>query len=155
MKLLATGRRTMMVATLVLLAVGIGCGGKNRGPVGITGMPRTINVRDWPFWLDIPIQTQDLERIWRTSIDIVSERHAMSVMDKESGYIRTEWRPDPARTEESRYTLRIRLAESKIRMGIEVRELPSMRYVTVLNNTPATPWTSMYQELRDRLATVR
>lgn len=157
MKFLNNARQALMAGGLILLVLGLGCGGGGgfSGPVGVAGMPRTINVSDWPFWIDIPVQTEDFERIWRTTIDIVSERHAVSVMDKESGYLRTEWRPDARRTEESRYTMRIRPSESRIRMGIEVRELPSQLYVTVLNNSPATPWTAMYQEMRDRLASVR
>jgi hypothetical protein len=148
-------RGAALAAIVALLPVGLpGCAG-TPSALGVAGLPRVINVSDWPFWIDIPVQITDFERIWRTTLDIVSERHAIAVMDKESGYLRSEWRTDPARTEESRYTLRIRPAESKIRMGIEVRRLPSQVYVRGLNNTPATPWTAVYKELQDRLASLR
>jgi hypothetical protein len=148
-------RRVVLAAAAILFPLGLAGCAATPSALGVAGLPRTINVSDWPFWIDIPIQITDFERIWRTTLDIVTERHAIAVMDKESGYIRSEWRTDPARTEESRYTLRVRLAESKIRMGIEVRRLPSQRYVAALNNTPATPWTSVYKELQDRLASLR
>ncbi len=140
---------------LLLLALGVpGCAATPT-TVGVAGLPRTINVTEWPFWIDIPMEVTDYERIWRLTLEIVTERHAIAIMDRESGYIRTEWRSDPQRTEESRYTFRIRLGEAKTRMGVEVRRLPSQRYGAVLNNTPATPWTAVYKELQARLASLR
>jgi hypothetical protein len=146
-------RLTVLALTLAILG---GCSsGVARQPVGVAGLPPTINVAEWPFWIDIPVEAKDYDRIWRTTLDVTTERHAISVMDKESGYVRTEWRTNPGQTEESRYTFRIRPQESKIRMGVEVRALPSQRFATVLNNTPATPWTAVYNELRDRLTLIR
>jgi len=62
-------------------------------PIGLTGLPAQISVTEWPFWVDIPIESKDYDRTWKTVIDVVSERAAIGVLDKESGYIRTEWRP--------------------------------------------------------------
>jgi hypothetical protein len=122
-------------------------------PVGVSSLPPIMNVSEWPHWLDIPLDgSADYERMWRTTIDIVSERHALSTIDKEAGYLRTEWRPSADRSHEARYTLRIRPDESRIRMGIEVRLLPSLSQPRVLYNRPDTPWTSVYNELRQRLS---
>ena len=140
-------------------------------PVGLTGLPAQITVNEWPFWVDIPIESKDFDRTWKTVIDVVSERAAIGVLDKESGYVRTEWRPvDMAvtlysglmtrggqaiesvnSTSEQRYTFRIRQAESKIRMGIEARLMPSQRWATGLKNIPNAPWVAIHRELQDRL----
>jgi len=129
-----------------------------------------IIVNEWPFWVDIPIESKDFDRTWKTLIDVVSERAAIGVLDKESGYVRTEWRPinfevlnvalKDARgrpyesvnaTGEQRYTFRIRQAESKIRMGIEARIMPSQRWAGGLRNIPNAPWVGIHRELQDRL----
>lgn len=140
-------------------------------PVGLAGLPPTITVSEWPFWVDIPIETKDYDRTWKTLIDIVSERAAIGVLDKESGYIRTEWRPvdistamllgrddrgkpmavSASMTGEQRYTFRVRLSDSKIRMGIEARVMPSQRWATGLRNLPNAPWVGIHRELQDRL----
>jgi hypothetical protein len=138
-------------------------------PIGLTGLPLRITVNEWPFWVDIPMETKDFDRTWKTVVDIVSERAAIGVLDKESGYVRTEWRPVdlsvtlfeglvtrggviPAETtSEQRYTFRIRPTESKIRMGIEARLMPSQRWATGLRNSPSAPWVGIHRELQDRL----
>lgn len=144
-------RIPVVLAALALASAGCATA-VQEGPVGVGSLPRTVNVGEWPYWLDIPLNEEDYDRVWRTTLDVVAERHAVGVMDKESGYIRTEWKTGPGGTEESRYTFRIRVSESKIRMGVEVRSLPSQQYAAVLNNTPATPWTAVYNELRQRLS---
>jgi hypothetical protein len=155
MPLRCLARPTRLPLGLLILVLGLPACAATPTTVGVAGLPRTINVSEWPFWIDIPMEVTDYDRIWRLTLEIVTERHAIAIMDRESGYIRTEWRSDPERTEESRYTFRIRLAESKTRMGVEVRRLPSQRYAAVLNNTPATPWTAVYKELQARLASLR
>ena len=138
-------------------------------PVGLTGLPAQITVTEWPFWVDIPIESKDYDRTWKTVIDVVSERAAIGVLDRESGYVRTEWRPvDVAtaiytgtdergrplitnQTGEQRYTFRIRQSEGKIRMGIESRLMPSQRWATGLRNIPNAPWVGIHRELQDRL----
>jgi hypothetical protein len=152
-------RRATLAASLlaaVLWLPACAAGMVERGAaVGVAGLPATINVGEWPFWVDIPVEATDYDRIWRTTLDVITERHAVAVMDKESGYVRSEWRTSPGQREESRYTFRIRPTESKIRMGVEVRLLPSMAFPPTLNNSPSTPWTAVYNELRARLVNVR
>lgn len=135
-------------------------------PIGLTGLPLRITVNEWPFWVDIPMETKDFDRTWKTVVDIVSERAAIGVLDKESGYVRTEWRPVDLNvtlfeilnntvlselTSEQRYTFRIRPTESKIRMGIEARLMPSQRWANGLRNSPSAPWVGIHRELQDRL----
>jgi len=140
-------------------------------PIGLTGLPAQISVTEWPFWVDIPIESKDYDRTWKTVIDVVSERAAIGVLDKESGYIRTEWRPVDVstalytsgtmgrgaavattnQTGEQRYTFRIRQSEGKIRMGVESRLMPSQRWATGLRNIPNAPWVGIHRELQDRL----
>ena len=144
--------------------------------VGLAGLPPTITVSEWPFWVDIPMESKDYDRTWRTLIDIVSEKAAIGVLDKESGYVRTEWRPvdistamllggkdargrdivvTASMTGEQRYTFRVRQADGKIRMGIEARVMPSQQWATGLRNLPNAPWVSIHRELQDRLVVAR
>ena len=120
-----TSRLAALAATIASVIV-IGCASAPPPPpepVGLAGLPPRITVNEWPFWVDIPIETKDFDRTWRTVVDIVSERAAIGVLDKESGYVRTEWRPADLRvtlfdaaylveglTSEQRYTFRIRPA---------------------------------------------
>lgn len=159
--------RLAALAATIASAIVIGCASAPPPPpepVGLAGLPPRITVNEWPFWVDIPIETKDFDRTWRTVVDIVSERAAIGVLDKESGYVRTEWRPADLRvtlfdsaylveglTSEQRYTFRIRPAESKIRMGIEARLMPSQRWATGLRNIPNAPWVGIHRELQDRL----
>jgi len=161
--MLSTRFAALVTATVIV----IGCASAPvvpPEPVGLTGLPARITVGEWPFWVDIPMETKDFDRTWKTVVDIVSERAAIGVLDKESGYVRTEWRPVDLRvtlydlnffvegsTSEQRYTFRIRPAESKIRMGIEARIMPSQRWATGLRNVPNAPWVGIHRELQDRL----
>ena len=160
-------------AFLFLLVAAAGCASAPPPvvePIGLTGLPAQITVSEWPFWVDIPIESKDYDRTWKTVIDVVSERAAIGVLDKESGYIRTEWRPVDVnvglymgmkdergrpivtnQTGEQRYTFRIRQSESKIRMGIESRLMPSQRWAAGLRNIPNAPWVGIHRELQDRL----
>ena len=141
-------RWTILTALLLITS---GCAARPSGPVGIQGLPPIIRVSEWPFWAEIPLGTTDYNRIWRTTLDIVSERHAIAVMDKEGGYMRTEWKTTPDQSQESRYTMRIKASESKIRMGIEVRSTKSGEYLVNLYNRADSPWASVYKELQSRL----
>ncbi len=124
-------------------------------PVAIAAFPREISVTEWPYWIDIPMQEKNVERIWRVVIDVVGERAAIAVMDRESGYMRTEYKPSEVRygqfLSEERYTIRIRPAESKIRLGVEVRFRGTTTYAGTLVNTNGSPWTAVYRELQQRL----
>jgi len=162
-------------AGLFVIGVAVGCASAPPPvvePLGLTGLPAQITVTDWPFWVDIPIESKDYDRTWKTVIDVVSERAAIGVLDKESGYIRTEWRPVDVsvalygnakdergrpittnQTGEQRYTFRIRQSESKIRMGVESRLMPSQHWATGLRNIPNAPWVGIHRELQDRLVT--
>lgn len=180
---MAALRFTIMMFSAVVVA---GCGSAPPPPppapepIGLTGLPARITVAEWPFWIDIPIESKDYDRTWKTVIDVVSERAAIGVLDRESGYIRTEWRPVDISTSiystttsastmsgrggkttttssvvtssgEQRYTFRIRQAEGKIRMGIEARLMPSQQWPTGLRNVPGSPWVGIHRELQDRL----
>lgn len=156
-----------LAAVCTATAIVIGCAARPAPlpqPIGLAGLPALITVNEWPFWVDISMETKDFDRTWKTVIDIVSERAAIGVLDKESGYVRTEWRPVDLRvtlfnaasivegmTSEQRYTFRIRPSESKIRMGIEARLMPSQRWATGLRNIPNAPWVGIHRELQDRL----
>jgi hypothetical protein len=169
-------RSALASLAIIPLVVVLGCASAPPAPpepVGLAGLPARITVNEWPFWVDIPIESKDFERTWKTVIDVVSERAAIGVLDKESGYVRTEWRPvdmdmtlytglvdfkgrpitnvSQGVTSEQRYMFRVRPAESKIRMGIESRLMPSQRWATGLKNVPNAPWVGIHRELQDRL----
>lgn len=129
-------------------------------PVAITscassGPPQVIVfVNEWPFWSDIPVETSDYDRMWRVVVDALSEHQSIRIMDKESGYLQTEWkRPTPASPEESRYTIRILPDQARIRMGVEVRNLNGT-LPSRINNNDQAPWRVIGREIQDRLRTV-
>ena len=143
-------------------------------PVAIMAFPREIRVDEWPYWIDIPMEEKNVDRIWRVVVDVVGERAAVAVMDRESGYMRTEYKSSStmygrAPTDrtmgraivaagegavEERYTVRIRPQESKIRLGVEVRFRGTNNYAAWLVNTNNSPWTAVYRELQQRLASM-
>jgi hypothetical protein len=146
-------RRTFALSFLVLALAA--CASRSSSTaVGIQGLPSIIRVSEWPFWIEIPLGTTDYARIWRTTLDVVSERHAIAVMDKEGGYLRTEWKATPDQSQESRYTMRVKPSDAKIRMGVEVRSMKSGEFLRDLYNRPDSPWASVYKELQSRLVDV-
>ena len=124
-------------------------------PVAIAAFPREIRVSEWPYWIDIPMAEKNPDRIWRVVVDVIGERAAVATMDRESGYMRTEYKPTEVKYgaffSEERYTVRIRPAESKIRLGVEVRFRGTNTYVGTLVNVNGSPWTAVYRELQQRL----
>ncbi|MBX9929408.1 MAG: hypothetical protein K2X99_10895, partial [Gemmatimonadaceae bacterium] len=83
---------------LVVAATVVGCA--PAAPVrvaAIASLPAEISVREWPYWVDIPIQATNSDRIWRTVIDVVGERSAIRIMDREGAYLQTEWRSSEVR----------------------------------------------------------
>lgn len=123
-------------------------------PAPVAPVADVVQVREWPFWTDVPIGTTDYDRIWRTAIDVVSEHNAVAVMDKEGGYMRTEWKVNASRDEEFRYTLRIRPAERRIRLGLEVRDPRTGASPAAVNNDDRAPWRVIGREMQDRLGQV-
>ncbi|MDA1081702.1 MAG: hypothetical protein O2973_08490 [Gemmatimonadetes bacterium] len=156
-----------LVAIPIVLSLSC-AGGPPPSPIAIAALPREIRVQEWPYWIDIPMQEKNVDRIWRVVIDVIGERAAVAVMDRESGYMRTEYKPSNtmygraptdrtlARTVvaagegavEERYTVRIRPLESKIRLGVEVRFRGTNEYAAWLVNTNNSPWTAVYRELQ-------
>ncbi|MHB8839454.1 MAG: hypothetical protein ACYC7F_10945 [Gemmatimonadaceae bacterium] len=144
------------LAMTLALAVTAGCAAK--APVrvaAIASLPAEITVREWPYWVDIPIQSTNADRVWRTVIDVVGERAAIRIMDREGGYLQTEWRSSDVRfgqyLTEERMTIRIKTAEGRIRMGIESRYRGTTTLTATLVNTAEAGWTSVYRELQQRL----
>ena len=142
----------------VALGVTSGCAAK--APVrvaAIASLPAEINVREWPYWLDIPIQSTNSDRVWRTVIDVIGERAAIRIMDREGGYLQTEWRASDVRYRqyltEERMTIRIKTPEGRIRMGIESRLRGTTTLTATLVNSTDAGWTSVYRELQQRLET--
>jgi hypothetical protein len=142
-----------MAAALVATA---GCAAK--APVrvaAIASLPAEIAVREWPYWVDIPIQSSNQDRVWRTVIDVVGERAAIRIMDREGGYLQTEWRSSEVRfgqfLTEERLTIRIKTGEGRIRMGIESRYRGTTTLTATLINTAEAGWTAIYRELQQRL----
>jgi len=107
------------LALAVALVAATGCAAK--APVrvaAIASLPAEIVVREWPYWVDIPIQSTNADRVWRTVIDVIGERAAIRIMDKEGGYLQTEWRSSDVRfgqyLTEERMTIRIKTSEGQI-----------------------------------------
>jgi hypothetical protein len=140
----------------VALAATTGCAAK--APVrvaAIASLPAEIAVREWPYWVDIPIQSTNADRVWRTVIDVIGEKAAIRIMDKEGGYLQTEWRSSDVRfgqyLTEERMTIRIKTSEGRIRMGIESRYRGTTNLTATLVNTAEAGWTAVYRELQQRL----
>ncbi|MBI2408062.1 MAG: hypothetical protein HYV19_07170 [Gemmatimonadetes bacterium] len=144
------------LALSITLAATVGCAAK--APVrvaAIASLPAEITVREWPYWVDIPIQSTNVDRVWRTVIDVVGEKAAIRIMDREGGYLQTEWRSSDVRIgqylTEERMTIRIKTSEGRIRMGIESRYRGTTNLTSALVNTAEAGWTSVYRELQQRL----
>ena len=144
------------LAMAVAVVATAGCAAK--APVrvaAIASLPAEITVREWPYWVDIPIQSTNQDRVWRTVIDVVGERAAIRIMDREGGYLQTEWRSSDVRfgqyLTEERMTIRIKTSEGRIRMGIESRYRGTTTLTTTLVNTAEAGWTAVYRELQQRL----
>lgn len=144
------------LALAVALAATTGCAAK--APVrvaAIASLPAEIAVREWPYWVDIPIQSTNADRVWRTVIDVIGEKAAIRIMDKEGGYLQTEWRSSDVRfgqyLTEERMTIRIKTSEGRIRMGIESRYRGTTTLTATLINTAEAGWTAVYRELQQRL----
>ena len=141
--------------------------------VGCAGGPRPTSQEDsrisreefyvkyskWPVWRDVPIETSNYERIWRTTVDILSENFALEVMDKASGYVRTGWiylfgvKPALQR----RYTVKIYPEEGRIRIGIEVKPVGREEYIhpkMAWKIGAEKLWGEIPQEIRNRLREV-
>lgn len=161
MRTLLSVRRVLLLSCIGTVCLGmLSCaGGAVQQPIGVNNLPGVIQVSDWPYWLDIPVEETDIERLWRTVIDVVGERAAISVMDQTSGYLRTEFRQSPitygGRASQERYTIRLRPREGRIRFGLEVRVPPKNTYPSSIINTVQAPWTAIYRELQQRLVTIR
>ncbi|MFH1277703.1 MAG: hypothetical protein ABIK65_04930 [Candidatus Eisenbacteria bacterium] len=130
---------------------------------------------EWPIWRDVPVETEDYDRIWRTVIDVVSERFPIAVLDREGGYIRTEWRPDrdligdyakeylmlsdqrkldkyPCERCETRFVIRCYPAEKRLRMGLEVKKGNTDKLSPELSPEKiAIAWQGIPQEIQNRL----
>ncbi|MBM3907390.1 MAG: hypothetical protein FJ363_04820 [Gemmatimonadetes bacterium] len=144
------------LAMAAALVATVGCAAK--APVrvaAIASLPAEITVREWPYWVDIPIQSTNQDRVWRTVIDVVGERAAIRIMDREGGYLQTEWRSSDVRfgqyLTEERMTIRIKTSEGRIRMGIESRYRGTTTLTSRLINTAEAGWTGIYRELQQRL----
>lgn len=150
-------RRSLSIVAMSVSVLGTaGCGPKQPVRVAaIASLPAEIAVREWPYWVDIPIQSTNSDRVWRTVIDVVGERAAIRIMDREGGYLQTEWRSSDVRIgsylTEERMTIRIKTAEGRIRMGIESRLRGTTTLTATLVNTAEAGWTAVYRELQQRL----
>lgn len=86
---------------------------------------------------------------------MVGERAAIRIMDREGGYLQTEWRASDVRIGQfltgERMTIRIKTSEGRIRLRIESRFRGGTTLTATLINTAEAGWTAVYRELQQRL----
>jgi hypothetical protein len=117
-------------------------------------------IAEYPHWRDVHVETRDYDRIWRTVVDTLGERYTFAVMDKEGGYIKTEWKHADGSNYEDfftsyntstqwRYIARIYPKLGKIRFGFD-KSGP----ITYRADDPNI-WSGIPEEMQARLRTTR
>ncbi len=117
-------------------------------------------ISEYPHWRDVHVETRDYDRIWTTVVDTLGERYTFAVMDKEGGYIKTEWKYADGSAYEDfftsyntstqwRYIARIYPKLGKIRFGFDKSGPISYRA-----DDPKI-WSGIPEELQARLRTTR
>lgn len=117
-------------------------------------------IAEYPHWRDVHVETRDYDRIWTTVVDTLGERYTFAVMDKEGGYIKTEWKYADGNSYEDfftsyntstqwRYIARIYPKLGKIRFGFDKSGPINYRA-----DNPAI-WSGIPEELQARLRTTR
>jgi hypothetical protein len=126
-------------------------------PASTTYRP-TTTINEWPYWTDIPTSKGDFDSIWKTVIDVVTEIVAIKTMDKEAGYIVTEW-TNRGYSDEYRYTVKIYPEKKIVKYGYENRDISTQKYGKLPYKDSYTdiqsPWGRVYYPLRDRLQSVK
>lgn len=117
-------------------------------------------IAEYPHWRDVHVETKDYDRIWTTVVDTLGERYTFAVMDKEGGYIKTEWKQADGSAYEDffvsydnstqwRYIARIYPKLGKIRFGFD-----KSGSITYRADDPKI-WSGIPEELQARLRTTR
>ena len=116
---------------------------------GCRGSVKMQRIDQWPAWQDIETSASP-ENVWKTTLDVLTERHAIAVSDRSAGYVRTEW-TNESKAEEWRWTAKIFPDENRVRIGFESRVRKSQRYVQQVSTDPQSIFRQVPTELQDRL----
>ena len=138
------------IATLVCSVFLTGCA---------TVVIPTRQVTDWPLWRDVAVETKDYERMWRTTLDVISEKYSVEVMDKSGGYMKTEWKSlndkdmygNPVQNS-YRFTAKLFPTESRVRFGVEIKDVLTGTLVSAVAADDRILFQGMAEELQARLA---
>jgi len=140
----------LYIVSFSLLSVG--CGVTAPSVSLVTSRP-TMKVSDWPFWQDVKVESDDYDKVWTTVLDILSEQSAIAVLEKQSGYIQTEWknRIDKSYNDEWRFTAKILPDQNLVRVGFESRWVDTREYVSRIYADDQSLWKQVIREIEDRL----
>lgn len=113
----------------------------------------TIKVEEWPFWHDVRVDSTDYDHVWTTVMDILSEQSAIAILEKEAGYIQTEWknRVDKGYNDEWRFTAKIFPEQQLVRVGFEARWVDEQEYVSTIYTDEESLWRQVVKQIEDRL----
>ncbi|MBN1571799.1 MAG: hypothetical protein JW984_01245 [Deltaproteobacteria bacterium] len=117
----------------------------------------TMTVSEWPHWTEIPTNKSEFESIWKTVLDVLTEKAAINTMDKEAGYIVTEWK-NAGRGDEWRYTVKIYNERKVVKYGYEIRWIATQKYFSLPDefyNDIQSPWGMIYYPLKERLQSIK
>jgi len=85
-------------------------------------------VATWPYWAkDIRVKGAGKETLWKAAFSTIATRYPIDVSDKDRNFIRTKWVKSKY-FREWRFTVVLIPAESRVRVGIEVRDQYTRRY---------------------------
>jgi hypothetical protein len=153
----ATGAASFAFAAIVgiLLIALTGC--------DTTPQPQT-HIGSWPYWKDVQVSCRDYDVMWRTTVDVLSEDYPIEVLDKDGGYLKTEWKvytvPNPStdsgfENDAVRYSAKIYPATGIIRLGAEIKNNDTGVFFTTIKGDATAfnqfVWRGIPEQLQLRL----
>jgi hypothetical protein len=138
--------------TVLLVIALIGCT-VTSPPVSFFSSRPSIKVIEWPFWHDVKVESTNSDHIWTTVMDVLTEHSAIAILEKESGYMQTEWknRVDKGYNDEWRFTAKIFPEQQLVRVGFEARWVDEDEYVSRIYTDEESLWRQVVKEIEDRL----
>jgi hypothetical protein len=101
----------------------------------------------------VKVESTDYDHVWTTLLDILSEHSAIAILEKESGYIQTEWknRVDKGYNDEWRFTAKIFLEQQLVRVGFEAMWVDEEEYLSTIYSDEESLWRQVVQQIEERL----
>lgn len=126
--------------------------------------PPVTHINSWPYWKDVQVDSRDYDAMWRTAVDVLSENYPIEVLDKDAGYLKTEWKiytvPNPStdsgfENDAVRYSAKVFPTTGIIRLGVEMKNNDTGVFFNVIKGDTtafnAFVWKGIPEQLQARL----